>query len=298
LERPASADVRLRVALVAYGQVASTCGTLRRESHVATGTDRACGHRSSAVTLLPMPARTSLFGTATGAAVIVFVALAAVLVSPQIAGSDANPGTPAAAASGASGSPTDVPGVRVTSRQSVTVDGRFTSLREVIEQLCAKSGVVLRSYTAPDRAVEAHYDDVSLREALERLLAQESFAFGIRKKAETAHPKLTWLRVFGGNQRGRYAAQDGRRTVELPRAAFSSPNASSRQRAIESFARRLGTDADLRRSFLRTPDGALVDQLRGHRYASAFLGGLAARVGPGNVRSKVMRLRSHLTAAH
>jgi len=142
------------------------------------------------------------------------------------------------------------PKVDVRSRSDVTVVGRFESLYELIEQLCETSGVVLRTYTAPDRAVVANYRNLPFRDVLQRLLSRESFAIGVTKRPDTERPRVTWIRVVSA--RASEASVHG--PTVLPRAAFSSPHAAVRRRAASAFASRVRHDAEFRAQFLRTAD--------------------------------------------
>ena len=185
-------------------------------------------------------------------------------------------------------------GVTVESRLSVSVDGNFESLREVVAYLCAESGIVLRSYAAPDREVVAHYEGISLRETLERLLSQESFVLGFKKKPGYSRAKITWLRVIASKTNDSRPPGAARASVALPRAAFVGSNVLARRRATQSFARSLEADPGLRNRLLATTDGALLVQLRGHSRAAEFLDDLATQIRHPRLRSKIVRLRAQL----
>lgn len=91
------------------------------------------------------------------------------------------------------------PEIAVSDRQIVTLNGSSPSLRAVIQQLCAESGVELRQYDAEDRAFAGSYDGVSLSELLPRLLRSESYAVGVRASQGEDKPRIAWVRVMGAS---------------------------------------------------------------------------------------------------
>jgi hypothetical protein len=97
---------------------------------------------------------------------------------------------------GASGSAAQEPQLTVTADQVVTLSGSTTSLRDVIQQLCAASGVELRQYDAQDRPFIGNYESMPLSELLPRLLRSESYAAGLRSAGEDRGARIAWIRVM------------------------------------------------------------------------------------------------------
>jgi hypothetical protein len=183
------------------------------------------------------------------------------------------------------------PTVEVASRSDVTVIGRFESLWALVEDLCEKSGVTLRTYTAPDRAIVAHYEHMPLRDVLERLLNRESFVLGLTKPTGAPRARIGWLRVVAS----RAKRDDVVGGANLPRLAFTSPHESVRRRATLSFASRLVRNAEFRGEFLRAGDRRLLRLLKGGRYAGDFLRELNYQVaGDWRLRAKVSSLLRQL----
>ena len=89
------------------------------------------------------------------------------------------------------------PQLTVSREQIVTLSGSGTSLRDVIQQLCAASDVELRQYDAEDRPFAGKYTDVPLSELLPRLLRAESYAAGLRSTAGKDGVRVAWVRVMG-----------------------------------------------------------------------------------------------------
>ena len=190
---------------------------------------------------------------------------------------------------------TPISGVEVRSRRSVTVVGQFESLQAVVEELCEKSGVALRTYTATDRAITANYVDLPLRDVFERLLSRESFVLGVVKRGGDERTRLTWIRVVESSRKVASAPRRAAtKPVVLPRVGFTSPDSNIRRRVTVAWTRRLQNDVAYRMQFLKTGDRALINQLARGRHSEEFLQQAAARVGDAAVRAKLTALRRSL----
>ena len=88
------------------------------------------------------------------------------------------------------------PQITVSDDQVVTLSGSAASLRDVIQQLCAASGVELRQYDAQDRPFAGSYEGMPLSELLPRLLRSESYAAGLRSTAGKDGVRIAWVRVM------------------------------------------------------------------------------------------------------
>ena len=90
------------------------------------------------------------------------------------------------------------PQIAVSNDQLVTLSGSSPSLRDVVQQLCAASGVELRQYGAEDRPFAGTYEGVPLSELLPRLLRSESYAAGLRSTDGGKNgARIAWVRVIG-----------------------------------------------------------------------------------------------------
>ena len=88
------------------------------------------------------------------------------------------------------------PQITVSNDQVVTLSGSAASLRDVIQQLCAASGVELRQYDAQDRPFAGSYEGMPLSELLPRLLRSESYAAGLRSTTGKDGVRIAWVRVM------------------------------------------------------------------------------------------------------
>jgi hypothetical protein len=116
----------------------------------------------------------------------------------------------------------------------VTLSGSAASLRDVIQQLCAASGVELRQYDAQDRPFAGSYEGMPLSELLPRLLRSESYAAGLRS---TAGQRRRPYRMGARHEQGR-CESDG----TLPSGDAAARGCDRRSRRSERRRRREGDD--------------------------------------------------------
>jgi hypothetical protein len=118
------------------------------------------------------------------------------------------------------------PTIEVYDSQRVTVSGSFDSLRGAVTELCRRAGVDLRAYEAEDRSFTASYEDLSLADALARLLRSEIYLAGLRP-GERGGAVVTWLRVSG--------SKGGVATPPTPALAALAPAAVTLEPGIEAI---------------------------------------------------------------
>lgn len=194
--------------------------------------------------------------------------------------------------------------IEVESQESVSVVGSSDSLRAVIEELCESSGVELRSYRAPDRAISARYEGVPLQHVLQRLLREESFMLGFSGSVEdgASGPQVAWVTVIGTNGGGAVAGVGGNASASaaavnnarassiLPISAMANPNAASRVASAKAFARRLDAEDDLRGKLVRASIGDLTTAVAGQKHARAYIQTVRTQVKNAQVRAKLNAL--------
>ncbi len=199
--------------------------------------------------------------------------------------------------------------IEVNERQTATVDGRFDSLRHVIEELCDRGAVDLVVYGAADRPVTARYVERPLDEVLARLLNEESFVMGTRSSGEDA-PRIAWLRVLGsegglgsGEARGTNSTRPTRRVSSrqlqefIPEVGLTDPEPIKRREAVQAVARQILTNREVTDRFLAIDNRQFVDALKGERFGEEFIVRLRASQRNKDVREKLDAIRKALQEA-
>jgi len=87
--------------------------------------------------------------------------------------------------------------IEVKDGQLVSVSGQAASLARLVGDLCTKTGVALRGYEAGDRPITVSYQDVPLREVLQRMLRDETYMIGVRAGDDSTDMAVSWLHVTG-----------------------------------------------------------------------------------------------------
>lgn len=155
----------------------------------------------------------------------------------------------------------------VTADQRVTLVGRASSLRSVLEDVCYRAGINLLSWDADDRAFGGAYHELPVTELLTRLLRSQSFLLEAMAVGDAT--RVTSLRVLGdpavASARRARGIRSGRRTFDPPPvlldAAFSSDAVGSaeQQAALATLASRISGDPAQLQGFLST-DPLLIAQ--------------------------------------
>jgi hypothetical protein len=143
------------------------------------------------------------------------------------------------------------PTIEVYDSQRVTVSGNFDSLRSAVIELCRRAGVDLRAYEAEDRAFAASYENLSLADALARLLRSEIYLAGLRP-GERGGAVVTWLRVSGS--KGAVA------TAPTPALAALAPAAVTLEPGIDAIE--LGVTPKIVETALTSSDTAARNTAR------------------------------------
>jgi hypothetical protein len=168
--------------------------------------------------------------------------------------------------------------VVVTADQTATVIGTFDSLTELLSDLCAKAGVELRSYDAPDHPISASHTERPLSEVIERLLSKENYLLGVRGgRAEGSPMEVAWIRVTGSKGSGDEAVPGG---LDVPstfgETAFDSEDPTDARRAQEAVAARLLANEAQVAQFLKMDPRALAASLRQYPHIDVVLRKLRA----------------------
>ncbi len=188
--------------------------------------------------------------------------------------------------------------------QTATVAGRFRSLRDVIEDLCWRAGVELRSYDADDRPFSARIEAKPLAQALVKLLRHESFMIGSTVSPD-GRATVVWLRVLGDHEtakRHRASGSTRRRGpgIYLPptlvEAAFATGNSAEQTKALRLLVQRIESDPSQRQAFLSTDSRLIAETLARYPAALATLKNIDVTTLDPSLRAKLADLIRILAA--
>lgn len=202
--------------------------------------------------------------------------------------------------------------IEVNEGQLVTMSGQSPSLARLLGDLCAKTGVTLRGYEAGDRPIMVSYEDVPLREVLQRMLRDETYMIGVRAgtnaKDGTSDVEVSWVHVTGSKSG---APPSGVVAIPppLPNAptpakvpssmtgfgvspgvitqALGSQNADERRAATREIAERLEANPGELDMFLDSDMGPAADELAGFPFATEALRTFAIRQKDPVARAKL-----------
>jgi hypothetical protein len=193
----------------------------------------------------------------------------------------------------------------VSAEQSVTIEGEFPSLQGLITDLCFKARIKLLSYDVPsDRSVRVRLSGVPLAQALRSLLRQESYAVGMRKRADGG-PEIAWLRVLGdaktAQMRGsivspKHAKAELWVPPEQLAQAFGAADETTRLAALTTMSTSILNDPSARDAFLRTDPRAIANALRAYPRAAQTLQSLIEKQAPGPYTEHLQGVLSALTS--
>ncbi len=187
--------------------------------------------------------------------------------------------------------------IEIDDQQLVTMSTQTASLASVIRELCARAGVTLRGFEAPDRPVAAAYEGVPLRDVLQRLLRDETYMIGVRAGREKSDVEVAWLHVTASKIVGTTSAPVPLASGPPPApanpatAAFSvtglppevilnalsSDDEAKRRAATSALADHVEANPGALDDFLGKDAAAAVDALAPYAYASEALQTLALR---------------------
>lgn len=192
--------------------------------------------------------------------------------------------------------------INIDPGQPASVVGKSESLRAVVQEVCAGSGIRLLAYDAPDRPVRASYSEATVSKLLGRLLKRESFMLGVTGDADSSD-RVTWLRVIGQPGPDGKVSTFPLEPAVLPAVEVVQPpppeqpapapkeeepkkqvlfspgvmrelamvRAGSREVIAEQFGERLRTDADARSRFLDISPTELAEELADNPFARDVL---------------------------
>jgi len=167
--------------------------------------------------------------------------------------------------------------VSVDEAQVVSLRGSTPSLKELVVELCEKSGVELLAFGAADRPVSVNYSGIQLPELLARLLRSENYMVGLRSSNDGT--RIAWLRVMGENDSGPVGRTLAPTVDRGVRQAQKSPNASPgfivnlfasasdparRETALREAKEVLAGKSEERTAFMRADPDALARRIAGY----------------------------------
>lgn len=163
--------------------------------------------------------------------------------------------------------------VELDDHQRATVVGRGTSTRAVVEELCRKSGALLR-YDDQDAEFALAVENEPLEAVLASLLRGKSYLLRFRSDpaGDTRIAELHVLGPEGADRRAEGPAPLASVVpVDLLEAAFASGPPASREVGIQELVRSVGTDPDRRRAFLAMDAATITNALRRFPDAAAVV---------------------------
>jgi len=201
--------------------------------------------------------------------------------------------------------------IEVKEGQLVTMSGQAASLAQLVADLCAKTGTTLRGYEAGDRPIMVSYEDVPLRDVLQRMLRDETYMIGVRAGASTKDAstdvEVSWVHVTGSKS-GTAPAH----VVTVPLAAPSAPpakvpgsmagfgvsgnvitqalgaqNADERRAATLQLAEHLEANPGELDNFLANDMGSTADELASFEFANEALRTISIRQKDAVARAKI-----------
>jgi hypothetical protein len=190
--------------------------------------------------------------------------------------------------------------IEVKDGQLLTVQGQTNSLATLLADVCAKAGVAFRGFEAGDRPITISYVDVPLRDALQRMLRDETYMIGVRAAADNKNVAVAWVHITGSKSG---AAPGSPVAVPPPLAvtpeppkpqvpasmtdfglpddllarALSSQDAAERREATRLLAEHVEANPGLVDQFLQREMGATAEELAGYDFAKETLQTLAIR---------------------
>lgn len=201
--------------------------------------------------------------------------------------------------------------IEVKQGQLITMSGQATSLAQLVSDLCASTGTTLRGYEAGDRAITVSYQDVPLRDVLQRMLRDETYMIGVHagsgSEDGTADVEVSWVHVTGSKS-GTAPANLMQVPVAVPTAptpkvpesmggfgvspkvitqALASPNADERREATRQLAEHLETNPGELDAFLTRDLGTTADELAIFQFANETLRTLSMRQKDMVARAKI-----------
>jgi hypothetical protein len=204
--------------------------------------------------------------------------------------------------------------IEVKEGQLVTMNGQAASLAKLIADLCAKTGTTLRGYEAGDRPITVSYEDVPLREVLQRMLRDETYMIGVRAgpkgNERSGDVAVSWVHVTGSktgsSPTGVAAVPPPLPSAPAPKPAkvpgsmtgfgvapnlitqaLGSQNADERRAATREVAEHLEENPGELDQFLSSDMGPTADELAAFPFANEALKTFAIRQKDPVARAKL-----------
>ncbi len=172
----------------------------------------------------------------------------------------------------------------VAGDQRVTIVGDYASLEQLVEELSWEAGFELRSFGLADRAVSVSMTDVTLGDALRRLVGRDVYTVGLTV-GESGAARVTWVEIpgprepMGARKGGPKPRAPGEALFQVPPKlfleAFENTDPSARSEALATISKRVLEDPVERERFLATDVAMFVGALEKYPDAPETLRTLA-----------------------
>lgn len=201
--------------------------------------------------------------------------------------------------------------IEVKEGQLVTMNGQAASLAQLVGDLCARTGTTLRGYEAGDRPIMVSYQDVPLRDVLQRMLRDETYMIGVRDggsgKDGAPNMEVSWVHVTGSKS-GTGPANVVTVATPPPTAppakvpgsmagfgvaakvitqALGAQNADERRAATRELAEHLEANPGELDNFLANDLPATADELAAFEFANEALRTISIRQKDAVARAKI-----------
>lgn len=194
--------------------------------------------------------------------------------------------------------------IGVASDQRVSVSGRGSSQRSVIEEVCYRAGVDLLFYDAADRPFGGDYAALALPMFLERVLRDESYIVETVSHQGMDVPYVTTLRVLGDPAVAALRRASSPRVRRRPRfqvppslvSTAMSADAAGREAALSVLGARIAGDPTQLQGFLATEPRLIAEAIRRHEGAEEALRELQQRYPDPRISGKIEEVLAALKA--
>ncbi len=192
--------------------------------------------------------------------------------------------------------------IEVDTMQRVTVRGRGSSVRGVLEEVCLRADVDLLSYDATDRPYGGTYLEVPIDEFFRRLLRDESYM--LETTSASGYPRVAAIRVLGdpavAAERRRRGDGRPRRGLRLPAtlvdAAFAGMDEETDQpTALASLGSYIAGNQAQLQAFLATDSILIAQALRRHKNVEEPLRELKQRYRDPRIVAKIDEVLRNFT---
>jgi hypothetical protein len=201
--------------------------------------------------------------------------------------------------------------IEIDESQRVSVQGQAPSLATLVAEVCARAGVTLRGYEARDRPISVAYESIPLRDALQRMLRDETYMIGVRAGDGGKRINVAWVHVTGSTSAGAPASPAAATSplaatppapppAEVPPSmtgfglpagvvstALTSQNDAERRDAVRTLAEHVDTNPGLMDQFLAREIAGTIDELAAYPFSREALQTIAIRQKDPVKRAKI-----------